>query len=207
MSDDRDSKPVAAAASASSRPPAPVASIAGRVTPLHMIAVKRGPGRPRKVEKQPTHSDLIYHATIAEERRKYVEDHCLVKQNPAPEGHSAIDKLKLVKAQIAKEVATLEFNRIELEKRGIDSTPVSRAIVSSASKIAEIELEIKKLGHTVIDPHSTEVQNILKFWLTSMRDVTTELIREGSLTTQTMDLLFNKLSAKMEGWEDRIEDK
>lgn len=184
-----------------------VAPIGGRVMPLHAVKIKRGPGRPRKVERKPTVEDLQYHASIAESRRVWIESHPLVMGNKAPEGNSAIDKLKLIKFQIAREVATLEFNRIELEKRGVDTTPVSSRIIAGTSKIADIELEIKKLGHTVIDPSSTEVQNIFKMWLSNMTEVASDLVREGAMTTQTMDLFFNKLSAKMEGWEDRIEDR
>ena len=52
-----------------------VASSLGSVIPLHQVPgvhVKRKPGRPRKVIAQPTTSDLVYHAKMAEQQTRYV---------------------------------------------------------------------------------------------------------------------------------------
>ena len=184
--------------SADSKRPAPV-------VPLH----KRAVAGPRKVVRQPSSLDLEYHAQVVRERETYVNNHPLVRQNPEPELHhamSAAGKLNLVKARMARETVVLEFNRMEMEKRGVETSQVSTRIVASLGKIADIELEIKKLGHVVLDPHSTEVQNILKMWLEALRTTTSQLVEDGSMSTQTMDLFFNMFSNKMEGWEDRLEE-
>lgn len=170
-------------------------------------AAKKGPGRPKKVvEKAPSQEDLLYHSLMAEARQQFVEDHPIVKHNPPSKGHAAVDKLNSVKSQIAREVAVLEFNRMDLEKRGVDTTPISSRIIAALAKISEIELDVKKLGHTVIDPKSTEVQQILKLWLDALSETTSELVNEGAMNTQTLDLLFSKFSDKMEGWEERLGD-
>lgn len=178
----------------------------GTIVPINQLPIKRGPGRPRKIEKKPSDYDLEYHAEVAVRRQEWVAEHPLVKQNPMPTGASAIDKLNLVKASMAKEAATLEFNRIELEKRGLDTSQISSRIVSALNKISGIELETKKLGHTVVDPKSTAVQNIFKLWVSALQETLSSLVESGTLDEPTMDLLFNTFSNKMEGWEDRVEE-
>lgn len=178
----------------------------GKVVPIHDVgAVKRRPGRPKKVEKQPTSDDLKYHAQVALERAKFVEDHPLVVHNqPKGHGHTAADKLNQLKYHIARETAVLEFNRVEMEKRGVDTTQTSTRIIASMKQIADIELEVKKLGHTVIDPNSDEVQRIFRFWLDQLRSVVNELVDEDAMDAQTVDLFFNKFGSIMEGWEDKV---
>ncbi len=178
----------------------------GKVVPLHDVGkIKRRPGRPKKVEKRPTSDDLAYHAQISQEREKFVNEHQLVVQNqPKGKGHTAADKLNLLKYHIARETAVLEFNRIEMEKRGVDTSQTSTRLIASMKQIADIELEVKKLGHTVIDPNSEEVQKIFKFWLEQMQTVVGELVEEDAMDSQTMDLFFSKFASVMDGWEDKV---
>lgn len=185
-----------------------VAAVAsdGKVVPLHDVgAVKRRPGRPRKVETRPSSDDLKYHAQVAAERQIFVDSHPLVVHNqPKGQGHTAADKLNQLKYHIARETAVLEFNRIEMEKRGVDTTQTSTRIIASMKQIADIELEVKKLGHTVIDPNSEEVQRIFKHWLEQLRVVVNALVDEDAMDAQTVDLFFNKFSSAMDGWEDKV---
>jgi len=175
-------------------------SISGNVVPIGKLPIHRG----HTIEKQPAEADLIYHARVAAERARWVEIHPLVEQNPMPTGCSVVDKLNMIKHETAKEVATLMFNRIELEKRGQDTTPVSVRIVNALKNISSIELEVKKLGHTVIDPNSTEMQNILGVWIDALKATLSDLVKARTLDEPTMDLIYNKFAGKMEGWEKRI---
>lgn len=196
MSDDNPKNEAAVAAVSSD----------GNVVPIHDVGkIKRRPGRPKKVEKMPTSDDLKYHAQVAVERQNFVDNHPLVVHNqPKGQGHTAADKLNQLKYHIARETAVLEFNRVEMEKRGVDTTQTSTRIIASMKQIADIELEVKKLGHTVIDPNSDEVQRIFKFWLEQLSAVVNELVDEDAMDSQTVDLFFNKFSSVMEGWEDKV---
>jgi len=177
----------------------------GQIVPIHDVKTKRRPGRPKKVEKMPTSEDLEYHAKVAEERKAFVENHELVVHNkPHHYGHTAADKLNQLKFHIARETAVLEFNRMEMEKRGVDTSQVSSRIIGSMKQIADIELEVKKLGKTVIDPNSEEMQRIFRFWLGALKTVFSDLVKEKSVEPQVMDLFFNKFSNAMEGWEEKV---
>lgn len=177
----------------------------GKIVPIHDVKVKRGPGRPRKVEKRPTSDDLKYHAEMAKERIRFVENHELVTSSkPHGTGNTTADKLNRLKHHIAREVAVLEFNRQEAEKRGVDTTQTSSRIINSLKQIADVELEIKKLGHTVIDPNCEEIQRIFRYWLDILKQVMSDMVEEKALTPEAMDLFFNRFSNLMDGWEDKV---
>ena len=151
------------------------------------------------MENRPTQNDLEYHARVALNREEFVRNHPVVRQNIIENpSQSAIDKLKVVKYQIAKEVAVLEFDRMEMAKRGVDTSQVSTRIVNSLKQIADIELEVKKLGSTVVDPNSAEVQAMFKSWIGTLQKVAEEV-----MNPEDLDLFFNKFSMAIDGWEKR----
>ncbi len=181
-----------------------------KIIPLHELPpetriLKRRPGRSRKIEKKPTVDDLEYHNEIAKERLAYIENHPMVVAHaPKESGNSTIDTLNHVRHQIAKEAAILEFNRLELEKRGIDTSQVSTRIIQSWRQVAELSLEVKKLGVTVLDPNSSEMQKVFKLWVATLQEIMEEMVKEGTVDTPALDLFFNKFSKAMEGWEGRL---
>lgn len=161
---------------------------------------KRGRGRPPKAEK--LKEEL---KKRAKERTEYVENHKLVRANPPPgEYNSAASRLILVKHQMAVEAVALEFNKYHLDLEGKDTSTVSSRIVATLQKMSEIDLEVKKLGATFVDPNSEEVQRMATLWIQTLADTLSEMVKEKNLDSQTMDLIFNKFSGALEGWEDRV---
>jgi hypothetical protein len=140
------------------------------------------------------------------ERKDYVENHPLVKNHAfKTTGNSALDALNLIKHQLAREAASLEFYRSTLEGKNQDTSTVSGRIVTAWAKVADLELKIKKEGVTVFDPKSPHVARVFTFWLDVIKEVMSDMAKEKVLTPEVMDLFFNKFSSAMEGWEDRIE--
>lgn len=182
---------------------------APKIIPIHdlpqqVVAHRRGHAKP--IEVQPTVEDLQYHAEIERQRAIYVEDHPLVVANQpkGSSGSSTIDTLNQVKLQIATEAATLEFNRKEYEKRGVNTSQISTRIVNCWRQVAQLQLEVQKHGVVVIDPNSEEMQRIFKMWVEILQRVTAEMVTEGTLSTESLDLFFSKFSKAMEGWEGRL---
>lgn len=161
---------------------------------------KRPVGRPPRSE---TRAKALQ--TLHQQRLEFVSDHPIVLANPVPKTIvSAADRLNLAKHQIAREVATLEFNRGRMDLEGKDTSAVSVRVVQSIKKIADLDLEVKKLGHVVIDPKSEEVQAMVRSWLGTLTTVISGMAEEKILSPQTMDLLFSRFGEAMEGWEDRV---
>lgn len=162
------------------------------------LKVARGPGRPRNVERMPTTSDLEYHAEMSEAKQRFIDADPVVVA--ATKGNiEATRVLKLIQTEVAKEAAALHFARVESEKYGKDTSQTSTRRIDALTKIANIELEIRKLGPSSIDPHSEEFQRIFSMWVEAIRDVAAE-----TLSPEQVDLFFNRLTTKLDGWEDRV---
>lgn len=156
-------------------------------------------GRPRKVERMPTPADLEYHAQASEEKAKFIESDPVVL---AAQGKlDPVAVMKLLRTEIAREAAALHYQRIENEKYGKDTSQTSTRRIDALLKIANIEMEIKKIGTDAIDLHGERFQKVFALWVEMMRETAAEL-----LTPEQIDLFFNRFSTKMEGWEDRASE-
>ena len=174
-------------------------TLGGKGKQGNALKVQRGPGRPRKVERMPTTSDLQYHALISEEKAKFIDSDAVVQATRGAADAGQV--LKLIRAEVAKEAAALHFQRIENEKYGKDTAQTSTRRIDALTKIANIELEIKKLGSDAIDLRAEKFQKVFALWIEMMREVAAD-----TLTPEQIDLFFNRFSTKIEGWEDRAAD-
>jgi hypothetical protein len=171
------------------------------VVPLHSVGgipAKRGRGRPRKINPQPTTSDLEYHKEMTRRKATFMDADPIVAGTK--EHKDPIEVLHRIKEQIALEAAALHFQRIENEKIGKDSAQVSSRRISALKEVAQIELEIRKLGVHTVDLKSEQMQRVFKMFITKIRDEAKEV-----LPTEQFDLLFNRLQTSLDGWEDEAE--
>ena len=159
------------------------------------LKVKRGRGRPRKVERMPTTSDLSYHAAMSAEKSRFIDLDPVVI---ASRGRDALTVLRTIRSEMAKESAALHFQRIENEKFGKDTAQVSSRRLDALGKIATIEFEMKKLGADVIDLQGERFQRVFAFWIESLKEVAQEV-----LPPEQLDLFFNRLETSLNGWEDK----
>lgn len=165
-------------------------------TGKNSLQVKRAPGRPRKVERMPTTSDLEYHAHMTEEKAEFIGRDPVV--HATVNLADPMDILRVVKTEVAKETAALHFQRIENEKHGKDTSQISTRRIDALKKIADIELEMRKLGADVINIHSEKFQRIFKLWIETIRE-----IAEQTMTPEQINLFFNHLETAMDGWEEK----
>ena len=166
-------------------------------TGKNSLKVSRGVGRPRKVERMPTTSDLEYHAQIAEAKGKFIDGDSVVQASVRRAEPMAM--LAVIKTEVAKESAALHFQRIENEKFGRDTSQVSSRRIDALKKIADIELEIKKLGGDTIDVTSEKMTKVFTFFIGTVRS-----ILEENLTPEQLDLIFNRLQTEFEGWQEKL---
>lgn len=162
------------------------------------LKVERQRGRPRKVERMPTTSDLQYHDQMAAEKERFIASDPVVIATTKGKAEAA-GLLKIIRSEIAKEAAALQFQRMENEKFGKDTAQTSTRRIDALTKIANIELEIKKLGPGAIDPYSEDMQKILSMWIDAIKEVCSEM-----LTPEQIDLFFNRIMSKLDGWEERV---
>ena len=175
---------------------------AASVTPIHEAPKKkRGPGRPKKIDKAPTTEDLEYHAEVMAQQTSFVDDDEIVKASR--ERTETVDTLYLLKERIAMSAAALEFHRLELQKRGISNRDIPQIIsrqIAAMKEIAGVEMEIRKLGVDAIDLKNERLQRVFSLLIETFRDVAKKMV-----APEQFDLLWNKLENELEGWEDRAD--
>ena len=160
------------------------------------LVVKRGRGRPRKVDAAPTTSDLQYHALMAQQRAEFIDEDELVKV--IQEHGGASDVLFNIKREVAREAASLHFERIETEKRGRDTSQISSRRIDALKKIAEIELKVRELEAEKFDFTSPRFQKLFTLWVEQMQEVAKEV-----LPAEMANIFFNRFASMMEGWEEK----
>lgn len=156
-------------------------------------------GRPRKLEPKPTLHDLEYHSQMTEEKSRFIAEDPVVKSLSGKPDSAML--LGHIRTEIAKEAAALHFQRIENEKLGKDTAQTSTRRIDALTRIAHIELEIKKLAPDMLDVRGEKFQKVFAMFIDIMKDCAKE-----TLTPQAIDLFFNRFSTMMSGWEDRASD-
>ena len=175
-------------------------SAVAAVVPIHLATgpVKRGPGRPKKVNLKPTVDDLAYHAEMSRIREEFIAKDPVVQSTT--QRKEALELLHNIKIQIAQEAAALNFARIEDEKRGVNTAQTSSRRINALKEVANIELEIRKLGVQALDLKSERVQKLVGFLIEVVQKAAVEV-----LDPKIFDLFVNQLGTALEDWEERAE--
>ena len=179
-----------------------------KVLPIHTATGsfgKRTDGRPKMVKRQgkevklPTTDDLQYLAEMQEAEPRFVEGSPLVKATRSNANSADILRLTLIGA--AQNAASLEFQRIELQKRGEDTSQLISRHTKVLKEIATLQGELREIGQQVIDPRSEAFQRVFQLWAENVQKVVKE-----SLGPQEADLFYTKFMTTMENWEDQAEN-
>jgi hypothetical protein len=147
---------------------------------------------------RPTVEDLEHYASTEEERTAFVENDPVVR---GAKGRDPLILLSILKTEVAKEAAALAYQRQLNEQMGKDISQVSSRRIDAIKKIADIEMEMRKIGFDQIDVYSEKFQKVFKFWIETIQSVA-----ENTLTREQLDLFFNRLTTEMEGWEEKAAD-
>jgi hypothetical protein len=197
-----ETDPVEGAEAAESAAQETTMSNVRQLLPAHLAPktkTGRPVGRPRKIDPKPTLTDLEYHAQMSEAKAEFIEVDAVVK-NLSGKTDSA-QLLATLRMEIAREAAALAFQRIENEKLGKDTSQNSTRRIDALTRIAHIELEIRKLAPDAIDVHGEKFTKIFNMFIQCMRQCA-----EETLPSETIDLFFNRFATMMDGWEDRAAD-
>lgn len=172
-----------------------------QLLPTHLLPktkTGRPVGRPRKINPAPTANDLEYHAEIAKARQAFIAEDPVVKTlSGKPDSASLLATLR---TEIAKEAASLHFQRMEAEKYGKDTAQTSTRRIDALTRIAHIELEIKRLAPDSLDVRSEKFTKVFNMFIEFLRECAQE-----TMPPETIDLFFNRFSTMMEGWEEKAE--
>lgn len=162
--------------------------------------VRRGRGRPPKVVSQ-TSSQAEFNQALLEQEIAFVDKDEVVKA--IIRGEDSLRTMHILKERIARSAATLDFIRIQNQKLGKNSREIPQIVsrqISALKEIANIELEIRKLGVDHVDLNNPLLQKVFKLLIDKFRDVASSV-----LSSEQFDLVWNKLETELEGWEEEAD--
>ena len=132
-------------------------------------------------------------------RDEFVASSDLVKA--VEQRKDAADMLHNIKMELAKEAARLKFMQSESESRGdTDTSAISLRRIKTLREIVNIEASISRMGVNSIDLKGEKFQKIFVFFLQCIREAAVEI-----LDPEQVDLLFNRIETRLEGWEERAQ--
>jgi len=172
------------------------------VVQLHNMqgkAIRRGVGRPKKPDETTAKALADYHEDLARRQVAYVESDPLVQATHSPK--DSAEMLRLIRQNLARVQATLDFRRIEDEKFGGKESREFLGKQSQALReIAAIELKIKEMGVQTIDLRGEAMQKVFALLVGKVQAVAADVLPKAQF-----DLFFNRLETAFEGWEDEAE--
>lgn len=157
------------------------------------LGTRPGFGRVRQSQEE-----LEYYEAETEARRQFVADDPVVK---SAAGRDPFALLSAIKQEVALEIANLAFQREQAARRGRDTSALSGRRIDALKKIADVELEMHKIGFETLDLYSEKIQRVFQLW--------TEIVRQAAVDTlgaEQLDLFFNRLTTAMDGWEEKASD-
>jgi hypothetical protein len=147
---------------------------------------------------RPTQEELEAYAASEGDRKKFIANDPVVR---SASNKDSLALLATLKAEVAREAAALAQQRVTYEQMGKDISTVSSRRIDALKKIADIEMEMRKIGFDQIDVHGEKFQKIFKLWLDTLRSIV-----EDMFPPEQVDLFFNRLATEMEDWADKAED-
>jgi len=136
---------------------------------------------------------------LVERRAQFVENDPIIKVVDAQGDTVAV--LREIKREIAREAASLNFDRLDTERRGKDPSSISARRIEALRRVADIELKIREMDQHSINLSGEKMQKVYSLWVEIMREIAQDVLSE-----EVMDLFFNRFATAMEGWEERAQE-
>jgi hypothetical protein len=134
-----------------------------------------------------------------ERRARYVESDPLLRTINSDGDAATV--LREIKREIAREAASLGFDRLEAERKGRDATGASIRRIEALRRVADIELKLREVDQHTVNLSSEKMQKVFAMWVETLREIAQEV-----MAPEVMDLFFNRLGSAMDGWEERAQE-
>lgn len=169
------------------------------------VTMKGQPGRKKKApapKPPPPVNQTV--ANLIANKAAFFEKDDLLKQ--IAKGVDSEDILHLVMTGFAQEAASLQFERIEAERTGRETSQLSIRRINALKAIGETWIRRKEqLAGKVIDLESPAFARLFNFLLETFREV----MHKGGVPRDQAETVFVELSTRMgdETWEEEARRK
>lgn len=136
---------------------------------------------------------------LVERKTRFVENDPIMRVVDSQGDTLAV--LREIKREIAREAASLNFERLDVERKGKDASSISVRRIEALRRVADIELKIREMDQHSINLSGEKMQKVYALWVEIMREIAQDVLSE-----EVMDLFFNRFATAMEGWEERAQE-
>jgi hypothetical protein len=162
--------------------------------------VRRLGGRPRKIERAPDADQEEYAEQLNALRDAFEADDPLVQA--LDRGEPCAEIIEHVKLQVAREAASIAFEKQRAAARGSDLGQLAVRRIEALTKLAALELARMKLGlGPVVDVRSPRVQQAVAFLLDEVERVAREVLDDAAASK-----FVGQVRARTNGWESVVGD-
>lgn len=133
------------------------------------------------------------------DRNTFIQQDVLVQSTE--KGSSPIQVLRLLRAAVAEEQASLLFQRRKLDAMGKDSTNISIKRIEALAKMANIEIDLQKIKAQALNPDDPRLGLVVQLFVNKVKTAALD-----SLHPEQIDVFFNKFSAETKSWSDEVGD-
>lgn len=147
----------------------------------------RGRGRPRKIKLMPKNPVV---AQIDKERQEHFKNDPLLQMLASKP--NSLDIMDLLMFELAREASSLQFERLEAERLGQETTVISSKKVTALKGVADIYFRKRDaiLGQA-FDLKSSRFSKFIE-WLLS--EVVARAARNANLTSEQISILFDQIA-------------
>lgn len=144
--------------------------------------------------------DAAYAARMLALQEEYIQSDDLVKVASDNADRPEL-LMRMVRGKLARASAMLDFERIELQKKGksTEAMTVASKHIAALEKVLNTEIEISKRRSGKIDVRGPQMAKITALWIQKVQETV------SSLPAELQPLFFSKFHEVMQGWEDEIE--
>lgn len=169
------------------------------------VTMNKVPGRKKKTPapKAPAPVNQTV-ANLIAQKQAFFDNDPLLKQ--IENAVDAEDVLHLVMQGFAQESASLQFERVEAERTGKETSQLSIRRINALKALGETWIKRKEqLSGKIIDLESTAFQRLFGFMLDTFR----ESMLKGNVPRDQVETIFSRLSERMndDTWEQEAQNK
>jgi len=165
-----------------------------QVVELEKKEKKRGRGRPRKIPILPSSPEV---AQLMKNKEKHQDQDDLLEQlHTDPD---SLDVLDVAMISLAKEAASLDFERGEAERKGHDTTTISAKKITATKTI--IDTYLRKRDAVIsqtFDFKSKQFQKLFQYWILKFRKV----CERTGMAEEQIQHIFEIAGEEFEDWEN-----
>lgn len=165
-----------------------------QVVTLEKKEKSRGRGRPPKIPIKPSSPEV---AQLMKNKKKHQDSYALLQQ--IKDDADSLNILDLAMQELAKESASLDFERGEAERKGNDTSSLSSKKINATKALIDTYFRKRdSLVNESFDFKGKKFQKLFEFWLTKFR----KSCERSGMSEEQIQRLFTVAGEEFDDWED-----